>query len=319
MPRREQTIPADLAGLRLDKALADLLPEVSRSRLQALAKEGRIRVDGTPAKPSLKLEAGQVVVVDLPEVAPSTLEGEAIPLDILFEDEHLLAVNKPPGMVVHPAPGHDSGTLVHALLAHCDDLSGIGGEERPGILHRLDKKTSGVIVIAKHDRAHVELSRQFQDREVQKVYRAVVTRRCKEIDYTADEPIGRDPRNRKKMTQGGVTPREAHTRVRVLAIMDQCTEVAAYPTTGRTHQIRVHLWGLGHPVLNDDLYGLPNKRIKGQLAKVLKNYPGYLLHAWRLSVVHPVTGEALAFEAPLPDVFRKVRAVAQSIEEIPES
>jgi 23S rRNA pseudouridine1911/1915/1917 synthase len=301
---RELIVEEADAGERLDRFLATHLPDLSRTRLQALIRSGHVRLAGEVVRPSCRIEAGQCITVTIPPPEPTTLEPEAIPLDVLFEDEHLLAVNKAPGLVVHPAPGHASGTLVHAVLAHCTDLSGLGGEQRPGILHRLDKKTSGVILVAKHDRAHLELARQFKDRTVRKVYQALVHGACAEREFSCAANLGRHPRQRKMMAaldQGG---REASTAFRVRNFLGELTAVEALPHTGRTHQVRVHLATCGYPVVNDDLYGRPLSVLRSSAVRALvRRYPGFLLHAWRLTFRHPVTGLEMELEAPLPAVF----------------
>ncbi len=291
----DKTLPAtheliaDVPGERLDVFIARRLPELSRSHAHRLISEGRVRVAGTRAKPSLRLEAGQRVAVEVPTPLADRAVPEAIPLDIIFEDADLLVVNKRTGMTVHPAPGHRSSTLVNAILAHCHDLSGIGGVARPGIVHRLDRDTSGVIVVAKNDAAHNALARQLKDRDVEKTYIALVEGTPRPTKGTIDAPIARDPRNRQRMTvlEGGrdaVTSYEVVERFRGAALLE------ARPKTGRTHQIRVHLAAIGHPIVGDRVYGKPSPLV-----------PRQFLHAARLAFTHPGIGERVEFEAPLAE------------------
>jgi len=292
-PQTTQTseLVADRGGERLDQFVARQLPELTRSRVQKLISEGRVAVAGARAKASLRLEAGQMIRVDVPVPAAAQAQAEAIPLDILYEDADLLVVNKPAGMTVHPSPGHASATLVNAILAHCDDLSGIGGVLRPGIVHRLDRDTSGVILVAKNDAAHRSLAQQLKARTIEKTYLALVEGTPRPPEGTIDAPIGRDPRNRQRMTvvEGG---REATTAYRVV---ERCTGVSlveARPKTGRTHQIRVHLAAIGHPIAGDRVYGHASRIVRRQA-----------LHALRIAFDHPRTGARVTFEAPLPSDF----------------
>ncbi len=286
-------------GERLDRYVAQRLPELSRAQVQRLLEEEAVTVHGVVHKPSYKVQPGDVIQVRIPPPVPMELTPEPIPLDIIYEDEDLVAVNKPPGQVVHPSPGHASGTLVHALLAHCDDLSGIGGTLRPGIVHRLDKDTSGIILAAKHDAAHQHLQAQFKARQVSKVYLALVEGEVTPLRGRIEAPVGRDPRVRKRMrvvsvSEGG---REALTEYRVLERLQDVTLVEVHPVTGRTHQIRVHLSAVGHPVVGDKLYGRRRRR------------PGVerqVLHAWKLTFRLPSTDEPITLEAPLPKDIRRV-------------
>jgi len=283
------------AGGRLDRFLAGQLPHLSRSRLQALIKQGHVTLEGRPARPSDKVKRGALVTLTEPPAEPSLLEPEAIPLDILFEDADLLVINKPPGLVVHPAAGHARHTLVHALLAHCESLSGIGGEQRPGIVHRLDKDTSGCLVVAKNDAAHGDLSRQFAGRTVTKIYLALAQGHFAGVrSGTIENAIGRHPVDRKKMavlTRGG---RASRTSWRVLQDLPGVgTLVECTLHTGRTHQIRVHLKHLGHPLLGDALYA----------PRQARHYPRQMLHAWKLGFTHPRTGKAMHFCSPVPEDF----------------
>jgi 23S rRNA pseudouridine1911/1915/1917 synthase len=272
--------------------------------MQRLIEQGHIRVDGKTVKPTHSPHAGEKIEIHFPEPKPAAAQPEEIPLDILFEDKSLLVVNKPAGLVVHPAAGHEEHTLVNALLHHCaGSLSGIGGVARPGIVHRLDKETSGCLVVAKNDETHIALSEQFANRVVKKVYHAIV---CGEVPRDAGEihaAIARHPTHRKRMAvHDDSDGRAAHTSYRVLEKLKCATYVEVQIHTGRTHQIRVHFQHLGHPVVGDDTYGsTKNKRLKE-----LANYaaPRVLLHAKELSFVHPRTQKTLKFSAPLPDDFK---------------
>jgi len=297
----EQSLPSE----RLDVFLRTKFPAVSRGAMQRLIEQGHVRVDGKTVKPTHSPRAGEKIEVHWPEARPAEAQPEEIPLDILFEDKSLLVVNKPAGLVVHPAAGHEEHTLVNALLFHCKgSLSGIGGVARPGIVHRLDKETSGCLVVAKNDETHIALSEQFANRVVKKVYHAIV---CGEVPREAGEihaAIARHPTHRKRMAvQDDSDGRAAHTSYRVLEKLNHATLVEAQIHTGRTHQIRVHFQHLGHPVVGDDTYGsTKNKRLKE-----LANYaaPRVLLHAKELSFIHPRTQKTLKFSAPLPDDFKQ--------------
>ncbi len=293
----EYAVTSESSGIRLDHYLAEKLPHLSRSRLQALIKEGYILVQGRQSKPGEKLREGERIDVEIPEAAPTEdAAPEAIPLEILYEDDDLLVLNKPAGMVVHPAAGNPDGTLVNALLHHCGALSSIGGEQRPGIVHRLDKETSGCMVTAKNDLAHQGLSRQFAGREVLKVYLALASGKFAKPSGMVETEIGRHPVHRKKMAvvENG-KGRASRTAYRVLRELGSGGSLASLVEctlhTGRTHQIRVHLKHLGHPLLGDALYG---KR---------GNHPRQMLHAWKLGFTHPRTGKPMQFQAPIPDDF----------------
>lgn len=274
---------------RLDVFVAEAA-EATRSRAGALIREGQVAVDGAAqTKAGFKLRPGMRVDICIPEAAPSRVEAEDIDLNILYQDADVAVVFKPSGMVVHPAAGNESGTLVNALLKHLDNLSGIGGEIRPGIVHRIDKDTSGLLLVAKNDRAHVSLSEQIKAHTVHRAYRAILIGGMKQDEGTVDAPIGRHPTDRKKMA---IVPngREACTHWTVLERLRGATLIEARLTTGRTHQIRVHMASTGHPVLGDPVYG-PKR----------SPYPvsgGQLLHAYRIGFVHPSTGEEMLFEAP---------------------
>ncbi len=277
------------AADRLD-VFAAALAGVTRSRAGALVKQGRVTVDGeAQVKAGFALKPGAIVRVTVPEAAPATVQAEDIDLDVVYQDDDLAVVFKPSGMVVHPAAGNESGTLVNALLRHLDNLSGIGGEIRPGIVHRIDKDTSGLLLVAKNDFSHVALSEQIRAHTVKRAYRAIVIGGFRQDEGTVDAPIGRHPTDRKKMAivPGG---REAVTHWTVLRPLRGATLIEARLTTGRTHQIRVHMASLGHPVLGDPVYG--PKRSPYPVAG------GQLLHAFRLGFTHPRTGEEMLFEAP---------------------
>jgi 23S rRNA pseudouridine1911/1915/1917 synthase len=280
------------AAARLDQYLAHAASGFSRARIQDLIKGGHVTLNGASGKASARLREGDAIVLDEPPAVPTETVAEAIALDVLYEDDDFIVVNKPAGLVVHPAAGHWSGTLVNALLHHCRGLSGIGGEQRPGIVHRLDKETSGCLVAAKNDAAHQALARQFAGREVSKIYLALVVGKMARLSGTIEAAIGRHPVLRKKMT---VVPdgcgRAAKTGYRVLCTVPAGTLVECTLHTGRTHQIRVHLKHLGHPVLGDEVYG---KRA---------GFARQMLHAWRLGLTHPRTGERVNFESPIPPDF----------------
>ena len=283
---------------RLDVFVARRIPELTRSRVRRLINEGLVTVDDREvAKAALKLEAGQRVTVTVPPPEPLDLEPEDIPLSIVYEDDDLLVVDKPAGLTVHPSPGHSRHTLVHAVLAHCPDLSGVGGAQRPGIVHRLDKDTSGLIIVAKNDKAHLSLARQLKERMVEKTYLALVEGRVKQAEGVIDAPIGRHPRHRKRMAVlergSSARSREALTNYRLLREVKGRSFLEVWPETGRTHQIRVHLASIGHPIVGDPVYG---RKRRGAVA-VARQF----LHAHRLVFQHPRTGERLELEAPLAE------------------
>ena len=293
--RRILHIDSDLAGERLDRALTDEEEGLTRSAVQKLLERGLITVNGKPAAKNAKLKSGDVVEMILPEPQEIAARPENIPLDIVYEDNDLLVVNKPKGMVVHPAPGHTDGTLVNALLAHCgDSLSGINGELRPGIVHRIDKDTSGLLIVAKNDLAHRGLAEQIQVHSFTREYQAVVYGVFKQDSGTVNAPIGRDANDRKRMTVTNQHARHAVTHYQVNTRYQGFTHLVLRLETGRTHQIRVHMAHLGHPVAGDPVYG-PKK--------IITRLEGQCLHAGKIGFVHPRSGAYLEFEAPLPEYF----------------
>jgi 23S rRNA pseudouridine1911/1915/1917 synthase len=320
----EFTVPSDFDGQRLDRFLVSMLAGRSRSQIQQLIEDGHVRVRrGGPAGPPARAKAnllvrdGDRIALDLPAVAPPELAPEPLPLDVLYQDADLAVLNKPAGMVVHPGAGHASGTLVHALLHHMPDLSGIGGESRPGIVHRLDRGTSGVMVIAKHDAAHQELSRQFHDREVEKEYVALVWG-VVQAGRRIDAAIGRDPVQRTKMSARARRAREAVTRITRAHHLRGVTLCRVAIHTGRTHQIRVHLSAIGHPIVGDALYGGVRRRVPRDL-RALQRLERPFLHAERLRFAHPRDGRRMEFTAPLPDDLRSILDALPGWEETRET
>lgn len=295
--REKLTVSSD-AAIRLDAFLAGALPELTRSRASALIAAGQVTVNGKVAPKSCRLTGGETVEIDLPDAPEETeLVPQDIPLDVVYEDEDVIVVNKPTGLVVHPAPGHPDGTLVNALLYHCgDSLSGIGGEKRPGIVHRIDRDTSGLIIAAKNDAAHAFLSAQLSDHTLARTYECLVVGNLKEDSGTVDAPIGRHPSDRKKMAvvSGG---RNAVTHWEVVARYSGVTHVRCRLETGRTHQIRVHMAYIGHPILGDTVYGAK---------KPVAGLTGQCLHAVGLRFLHPRTGETVELHCPLPEEFTRM-------------
>src|SRR5437016_6319154 len=286
----ELLVSANEAKLRLDQFMAKRLPEFSRSRLQQLIRDGFVRLNDSTSRPRQIVRGGDKIELTEPPLEKIEMLPEAIPLEILFEDDDLIVINKSPGLVVHPGAGHREHTLVNALLNHCATLSGIGGKERPGIVHRLDKETSGCLVVAKNDVAHRELSKQFAARTVEKIYLALVAGKLRKPTGVIEENIGRHPVQRKRMSVSSKRGRAAKTEYRVIRSSDQASLVECRLHSGRTHQIRVHLHHLGHPVLGDKIYA----------PRFAKNFHRQMLHAWKLGFRHPCTGEWRSFEASLP-------------------
>jgi len=295
-------------GLRLDVWLARRLPTLSRARLQALIAEGHVLLDGSPARASARLRAGQAVRVDVPAPAPAVPQPEDIPIEVVHEDGRLVVVNKPAGLVVHPGAGNAGGTLVNALLGRVRDLSGVGGVLRPGIVHRLDRGTSGLLVVAKDDETHRSLVRQFASRTVEKEYLALVLGQPARATGEVDAPIGRDPVHRQKMSVRAPRGREARTSWRIEERFDGAALLRVRIHTGRTHQIRVHLASIGHPVAGDPVYGgtrTPSSR-RAEARAALQSLERPALHAARLAFTHPASGDRLALEAPLPEDLHRV-------------
>jgi 23S rRNA pseudouridine1911/1915/1917 synthase len=286
-------VPKNEAKVRLDRFLANKLPEYSRSRLQELIRTGFVRLNGTTTRPRHLVRSGDKIELTEPPLEKIDNQPEPIPLEVLFEDKDIIVINKPPGLVVHPGAGHRQHTLVNALLSHCATLSGIGGKERPGIVHRLDKETSGCLVVAKNDKAHRELSRQFAERTIEKIYLAVVAGRLRKKAGVIEETIGRHPVHRQRMSVASPRGRPAKTEYRVVCSGNQTSLVECRLYSGRTHQIRVHLHHIGYPVLGDKVYA----------PQSAKNFPRHMLHAWKLGFRHPSSGDWKDFEAPLPDDF----------------
>ena len=299
---RELTAATEHAGVRLD-AFLSAGGALTRSQAARLIAEGRVRVNGKPAAKSARLSGGETVTVDVPQLRETALPPQDIPLDVVYEDDDVIVVNKPTGLVVHPAPGHPDGTLVNALLHHCgDSLSGIGGEKRPGIVHRIDRDTSGLIIAAKNDAAHLALSAQLKDHSLSRTYECLVTGNMKQDSGTVDAPIGRSSADRKKMA---VVPtgRRAVTHWEVVARYPGVTHLRCRLETGRTHQIRVHMAYIGHPILGDTVYGAK---------KPVPGLTGQCLHATGLRFIHPRTGEPVELHCPLPPEFTAMLQKLQS-------
>jgi 23S rRNA pseudouridine1911/1915/1917 synthase len=297
------TITTEHARQRLDRVLAESLPGFSRARLQTLIRDGFVSLNGKPPRPRDVVHAGDVVELREPEVEKVEARPEQIALDVIFEDADLLVLNKPAGIVMHPGAGHHQHTLVNALLAHCENLSGIGGKERPGIVHRLDKETSGALVIAKNDTTHRDLSNQFAARTMTKIYLALVAGIVRKTSGIIDKAIARHPVDRQRMSIARRQGRSAKTEYRVLRSGADMSLVECTLHSGRTHQIRVHLHDLGHPVVGDKLYG----------GKRAGDFPRQMLHAWKLGFRHPRSADEMNFEAPLPADF------AEAMHRIPAS
>ena len=284
---------------RLDKYLSDKLEDMTRSYLKKLISDDKaVLVNGNPAKPNYKLKPGDIIELAVPEPIELEIKAENISLDIVYEDNDMLVVNKPQGMVVHPAAGNYTGTIVNALLYHCgDSLSGINGEKRPGIVHRIDKDTSGLLLVAKNDNAHQKLSSQIKEHSLTRAYKALVHGNIKQDSGRIDAPIGRHPSDRKKMTITDKNSREAVTNFRVLERYGRYTFVECILETGRTHQIRVHMSKNGHPIVGDKTYGVKKEEF---------NLTGQLLHAYKVGFIHPVSGEYMEFVSELPDYYMNV-------------
>ena len=301
------TVAREEESLRLDRVIPAHVPDASRAQAKRWIEDGRVRVEGRQARPSLAVREGETVVVQLPSPEPARTPPEPIPLNVVYEDEDLLVVNKPPFLVVHPAPGHRSGTLVNALLHHCPNLSGVGGVIRPGIVHRLDRGTSGLLVVAKHDRAHRAIARQFACRSVEKRYQALVYGRPPS-PLRIESPLGRDIRNRKRISSRSPRGKPAITVATSIEHLPHTTLLSVQIETGRTHQIRVHLSEAGFPVVGDKDYGRrrrpsspASKDAAGlQILGILEEMSRPALHAALLSFLHPGSGEPVRFEAPLP-------------------
>ena len=296
----EFVVPENVVKLRLDQFLATRLPQYSRSRIQQLIRSGFVRLNGAATRPRQIVRRSDKISFREPPLEKIDVRPEPIPLDVLFEDEDIIVINKPAGLTVHPGAGQREHTLVNALLSHCATLSGIGGKERPGIVHRLDKETSGCLVVAKNDIAHRELSKQFAARTVEKIYLALVTGKLRQAAGVIEEKIGRHPVHRQRMRVTSLRGRTAKTEYRVIRLSEQASLIECRLHSGRTHQVRVHLHHLGHAVLGDKVYAL----------RVAKNFPRQMLHAWKLGFHHPRSGERKLFEAPLPADFKEaIRAV----------
>ena len=296
--RRHLTVEPEHDGVRLDNFLTALLPDQSRSHIQRLIKDARVTGPSASLRASTPVRVGQVYAIEIPPAVEALPAPEELPIRIIYEDPHLVVLDKPAGMVVHPGAGHSSGTLVNALLHHVKDLSGIGGELRPGIVHRLDRGTSGVMVVAKNDRAHQELSRQFSDREVEKEYIALVWG-VVQAGRRIDAAIGRDPADRQKMSTRASRARHAVTRVTMARHYKGVSLLKVAIATGRTHQIRVHLSAIGHPIVGDPTYGGLHRRTAANLRSVQRLERPFL-HAARLAFTHPADGRRLEFDSPLP-------------------
>lgn len=293
---KEFSIDRNTEGQRIDRYLSDELEDRSRSYIQKIMKEGYVKVNQKPVKSNYRLSFGDSVEVTLPEAKEPDIVPENIPLDILYEDQDIIMINKPKQMVVHPAPGHYSGTLVNALMYHCgDELSGINGCMRPGIVHRIDMDTTGSLVVCKNDKAHQSLSEQLKVHSIRRIYVAIVHGNIKEDSGTVNAPIGRHPTDRKKMSTHCKNGRDAVTHYKVLERFGDYTYIQCELETGRTHQIRVHMASIGHPLVGDEVYGPKKCPFKG--------LQGHTLHARTLGIIHPTTGKYLEVNAPLPEYF----------------
>ena len=297
-------VSEDLSFVRIDRVLADALPELSRTRIRDLIESGQVFCEGKSVKPSTKLPAGSEISVRIPEAVPADIVPEPMNLDILYEDQDLLVINKPKGLPVHPAPGHDSGTLVNGLMYYLgDSLSGIGGEMRPGIVHRIDKDTTGSLIICKNDRAHRLIAEQLKVHSVRRVYMGICRGNFSKTEGTVEGSIGRDPYDRKRMAVVKNGGKEAVTHYRIMEQFRGYALAEFTLETGRTHQIRVHMSHIGHPLLGDEVYGHPD-RVFGTC--------GQTLHAMIIGFIHPSTSEYMEFSAPLPDYFTNILSVLRT-------
>lgn len=304
--------PSD-AKTRLDIFLLQRLPDLTRSRIKNLIEDGLVSLNDMPAKAGVKVKGGDEISITIPEPQPVKAEPEKIPLDIIYEDKDVIVINKPPGLTVHPGTGRASGTLVNALLYHCKDLSGIGGVLRPGIVHRIDKDTSGVLVVAKNDKSHQFLAKQFKEHSIKRRYLAIVSGYVKKDEGTVDLPIGRHISERKKMSVRTRKGRRAVTHYRVLKRFPFHTLLEVILETGRTHQIRVHLSAIHHPVIGDPVYGKGNipSGLSQKAIALIKNLKRQALHAETLGIIHPETKEYLEFTVPLPSDMEAVIAALE--------
>ncbi|MCW8985826.1 MAG: RluA family pseudouridine synthase [Thermoanaerobaculales bacterium] len=310
----EFTVPGEFEGIRLDRCLPELNPDWTRSRARKLIDDGNVLLNNAPSKASATVHAGDTVAIDEPPPRPLDVEAEDIPLEVIHEDEDLLLINKPAGLVIHPAAGNPSGTLVNALLHYCQDLSGIGGVERPGIVHRLDKDTTGIMVVAKSDRAHLALSIAFRRHTIRKTYLAVCYGTPKDSEGVIDAAIDRHPRNRQEMAVVN-EGRPARTLYRVEQQFAGISMVSCNPVTGRTHQIRVHMAHIGHAIVGDPLYAGRQWRnlVDPRVQAACRSFPRQALHARRIAFEHPVSKEKVEFEAPLPpDLEELLRVLRES-------
>ncbi|MBT4019328.1 MAG: RluA family pseudouridine synthase [Alphaproteobacteria bacterium] len=308
-------VDAEREGTRLDKYIASTLPEISRMRIKGLIQEGQVRADDKViTNISWKVKTGQVFDLIVPQAIEPIPQGQDIPLNVVYEDDYLIVIDKPAGMVVHPAVGNDDGTLVNALIHHCgDSLSGINGVKRPGIVHRIDKDTSGLMVVAKTDLAHAGLAEQFADHSLERAYLAIVRGRPYPAEGTIDEAVGRSPRNRQKMAVVGTGGKHAVTHFKLIQRLgDAATLVECRLETGRTHQIRVHMTHIHHPLIGDPVYGrtAKTKNLDPQVREAIKLFTRQALHAYVIGFKHPVTDEQIRFESPIPeDMAALIRAL----------
>lgn len=295
---RYELIYPEISSQRIDKFINEQIPDLSRSFIQQLIKNGEVLINGKPCKSNYKAKPNDMIIIEFEEAKELEVIAENIPLTIVYEDHDVVIVNKPKNMVVHPAPGHEHGTLVNALLYHCkDSLSSINGVIRPGIVHRIDRNTTGILVVCKNDNAHKSLAEQLKEHSITRKYHAICYGTFKEPEGTVNAPIGRHPVDRKKMAINHKNGREAITHYKVLATLkDNYSYIECTLETGRTHQIRVHMASIGHPLLGDDVYGLRNQKIKG--------LDGQTLHAKVLGFVHPSTNEYMEFDSELPEYFQ---------------